>query len=66
MEEDFFKIGYTTYLQKPKVKKKRWTSKLLNKILEHKVIAISILIIFMCVGMNIWLVYRFMSILAEI
>ena len=35
MEEEVFKVGYSTYLQKPKVKKKKWTSRLYNFILKH-------------------------------
>lgn len=66
MEEDFFKVGYSTYLQKQNVAKKKWTSIFFKKILKHKVITISILTIFTCIGMNIWLVYRFMNILAKV
>lgn len=66
MGEDFFKVGYSTYLQKNNNSKKSWTSKIFKKILEHKIITISILTIFTCIGMNIWLVYRFMNILIKI
>ena len=66
MEEDFFKVGYTTYLQKQETTKKKWTSMFLHKILKHKIITASILTIFICLGLNIWLVYRFMTILSGI
>lgn len=66
MEEDFFKVGYTTCLQKQETEKKKWTSNFLQKILKHKIITASVLTIFICVGMNMWLVYRFMDILSKI
>ena len=37
MKEDiFFKVGYSSYLQKEKNLKEKWTSKLFRKICEHK------------------------------
>ena len=64
MEEDFFKVGYSTYLKKLPSKKQKWTSRILKKILEHKFIIAIILTIMICLIMNIWLVYRFMNILS--
>ena len=66
MKEDFFKVGYSTYLKKMPVKKQKWTSRFIKKILEHKIIAIIICTIVICLVMNIWLVYRFMNILSMV
>lgn len=64
MKEDFFlKVGYTTYLQKPKTKKESWTSRIYKKIMEHKILSISFLLISMCVIMNFCLIYQFIHIL---
>lgn len=64
MKEDvFFKVGYTTYLQKSKVRKINWTSRFAKKIMEHKVISVFFVVITMCIIMNFWLVYRFISVL---
>lgn len=64
MKEDiFFRVGYTTYLQKSKNTKKKWTSKMIKNIAEHKVVATIFGVIIMCVVMNFWLIYRFISIL---
>ena len=65
MEEDFFKVGYSTYLQKQKVNTK-WRTSFLEKIFKHKVITITVLTLALCIGMNMWLVYRFMTLLARI
>lgn len=62
MKENFFRVGYSSYLQKNK--KKRRTSFILNKILEHKVVFSILLVIIICMVMNCWLVYRFMSVLS--
>lgn len=64
MKEDvFLKVGYSTYLQKRKVKKRNWTSKITGIIMAHKVISTIFVIITMCTVMNFWLVYRFINIL---
>lgn len=64
MKEDiFFKVGYTTYLQKSKNKKRNWTSKIIKKFFEHKIISTSIVVIIMCLGINFWLIYKFINIL---
>lgn len=63
MEEDFFKVGYSTYLKKEESKKQMWTSRILKKIMNHKIIAIVLIIAIFCLFMNIWLIYRFMNIL---
>lgn len=64
MKEDiFFKVGYTTYLQKQKIKKEKWTSKLIRKIKEHKIIFAILMIIIICMITNIVLIYKFINIL---
>ena len=65
MEEEVFKVGYSTYLQKPKIKKKKWTSKLYDFILKHKLAIMIFLIIASCVIMNVCLVYNFIKILEQ-
>ena len=49
MEEDFFKVGYTTYVNKQPIAKKKWTSRLLGKIAEHKFLTTIFLIILVCI-----------------
>lgn len=64
MKEDvFFKVGYTSYLQKPKIRKKGWTSRIVQLVREHKVLSVTFVMISMCMVMNFWLVFRFVSIL---
>lgn len=63
MEEDFFKVGYSTYLKREESKKQMWTSRILKKIMNHKIIAIVLITAIFCLFMNIWLIYRFMNIL---
>ncbi len=63
MKEDFFKVGYSTYIQKNENEKQKWTSKLFGKILEHKFITTICLIILACMTMNMWLIYKFINIL---
>lgn len=62
-EDTFFRVGYTTYLQKSKIRKRSWTSKIAKIIVGHKVISAIFAIIIMCFVMNFWLVYRFISVL---
>ena len=63
MEKKFFNVGYTTYLQKSETKKANWTSKIIKKISEHKIIFSMCIIISMCIMMNFWLIYKFVKIL---
>ena len=59
MKENFFKVGYTDYLQKNKR-----TSSFFNKIMKHKLMLSLGLIIIFCTLMNFWLIYKFISILS--
>lgn len=63
MEEDFFKVGYTTYVNKQPIAKKKWTSRLLGKLAEHKFLTTIFLIILVCMTMNLWLIFKFINIL---
>ncbi len=63
MKEDFFKVGYTTYLYQSKSEDKKWTRKLKKVLHKYKfIIALSATII-ICIIMNFWLIYKFMKIL---
>ncbi len=63
MKEDFFKVGYTTYIENNNIKRKKWTSSILKKIWKHKFILFTSSIIMMCVFMNFFLIYKFMRII---
>lgn len=63
MEKEMFKVGYTTYLQKPESKKKNWTSKVIAKVIKNKLLLIIGSIIIACIIMNFWLIYQFINIL---
>ena len=65
-ENVFFRVGYSTYLQREKERKESWTSKLIRKISEHKFIAITIAIIIACTMTNFFLIYRFIHIIEKI
>ena len=61
MKENFFKVGYSACIQKQGVERKKWTSILLGKILEHKFIITTCLIILAVMVMNLWLIFRFIN-----
>lgn len=61
MEEKMFKVGYSSYLKNNK--NERWTSYILRKISKHKFISTIIGIIFICIVLNIYLVYSFVKLL---
>ena len=63
MKEQVFKVGYSTYIQKPNTQKQNWTSTLLGKITKHKYITATCLIIITCMTMNLWLIFKFVNIL---
>lgn len=63
MEENFFKVGYSSYLENTKKTKKKWTSRIWEKISRHKLMVWICAIIIMCVIMNFWLIYQFVNIL---
>ena len=57
-ENVFFKVGYANFI---KSKKEKWTSKLVKKISEHKIIFTSITAIIICTITNCILIYRFIE-----
>ena len=64
-KENIFKVGYTSTLQK-NVENKKWTSKFLKFIRNNKIISISIIVFFMCVMMNLFLIYNFLKVLQQV
>ena len=63
MKEDFFKVGYTTYLSKGNMQARKWTRTILNKVWRYKFIITIITTIIVCLCMNFFLIYKFMKIL---
>ena len=63
MKEDFFKVRYTMYIGNDKIKRKKWTNIIHNKIFKHKLILAFSSIIMMCVVMNFFLIYQFIRIM---
>ena len=61
MKEDFFKIGYSTYLNNSK--KENWTSVFFKKIMKHRLLIAIIFTILICATINFWLIFKFMYIL---
>ena len=66
MEEDFFRIGFTTYLNKKNINKTKRTSSFIKMIAKHRFIFTTILIVILSLCMNFWLIFKFMSILQKI
>ncbi len=63
MKEDFFKVGYSTYLYQSKGEDIKWTRRLRKRIHEHRFVIIFSITIIICLIMNFWLIYKFMRIL---
>ena len=63
MKEDFFKVGYTNYLSENENNDIKRTRSILRKIGKHKFIFTISSIIIMCLGMNFFLIYKFMKII---
>ena len=61
MKEDFFKVGYTTYVNNNK--KTKWTSRLWKLVFKYKVVLTISTIIIGCLIINFWLIYKFLKIL---
>jgi hypothetical protein len=64
MEEKIFNVGYTSYLEKKKDKK--WTTIIKEKILKHKIVTLSIVVIILSMSMNLILIYDFMSVMEKL
>lgn len=66
MEEKVLKIGYTSYLEREKVKKENRTSKILNKIKEHKIITLAMGILVIATLINLILICNFILLLKSL
>ena len=64
-KENIFKVGYTSTLPK-KGENKKWTSKFFKFIRNNKIISNSIIVFFMCVMMNLFLIYNFLKVLRQV
>ena len=63
MKENFFDVGYSGYINKSnKIKR----TSFIKKIAQHKIIFIAMFFVFMCLGVNMWLIYTFINILEKI
>ena len=59
-------MNYNTLLGEKVIKKRNWTSRILNFIKENKIVSISIVLFLLCVNVNLILIARFLSILQYI
>lgn len=62
----FFKIRYNSDLNKLKIEKERWTSRLTKTIKNHKLLTTTIVAFFMFSTLNIIMIYSFMKVLTNI
>ncbi len=63
MKEDFFKAGYSNYLNKNNQNKKKRTNCIFNKMLKNRFIIATSSIIIMCSFINFFLIYKFVRII---
>ena len=63
MKEDFFKVGYTSYLSKENTKKTGRTRLFWKKIRKHKFLLSVISIIMISMIINFYLIFKFINIL---
>ena len=63
MKEDFFKVGYSKYLDKNNQKEKKRTNSIFNKVLKNRFIIATSSIIIMCSLINFFLIYKFIRII---
>lgn len=63
MKEDFFKVGYSKYLNKNNNTKKKRTNHIFNKLLKNRFIIATSSIIIMCSFINFFLIYKFVRII---
>ena len=61
MKEDFFKLGYSPYLNTSK--KQKWTSRCIEILAKHKLFLTITITVSICIIINFWLIFKFMSIL---
>lgn len=62
----FFKINYNTNFNKIQKEKEKWTSRLLKKIQDHKLLTTVVITFVMFSIVNIIMIYSFMQILQNI
>ena len=65
-KDEIFQIQYDTKLNRLQIKKKRWTSRLYQKIKRHKLITTTIITFFLLATINVVMIYNFMQILMKI
>ena len=54
---------YAELIKKKETKKRGWTSNFLKYLKRNKIISISIILFFLCVNLNIFLIFKFLKIL---
>lgn len=62
----FFKVNYNTDLNRLEIEEESWTSKLIKKIKNHKLLTTVIIAFVMFSTLNIAMIYSFMKILQNI
>ena len=62
----FFKINYNTNFNKIQKEEEKWTSRLLKKIQDHKLLTTVVITFVMFSIVNIIMIYSFMQILQNI
>ena len=62
----FFKVNYNTDLNRLEIAEESWTSKLIKKIKNHKLLTTIIIAFAMFSTLNIAMIYSFMKILQNI
>ena len=62
----FFKVNYNTDLNRLEIAEESWTSKLIKKIKNHKLLTTIVIALAMFSTLNIAMIYSFMKILQNI
>lgn len=62
-KENVFKVGYAPVIGEKKIKRKKWTSRIIKFIYKNKILTTAAIVFIMCVTLNIILIYNFMRIL---
>ncbi len=56
-------MNYNTLLGEKVIKKRNWTSRILNFIKKNKIVSISIVLFLLCVNVNLVLMAKFLHVL---
>ncbi len=56
-------MNYNTLLGEKVIKKRNWTSRILNFIKKNKIVSISIVLFLLCVNVNLVLIAKFLHVL---